>query len=138
TKSCARFGAVYEISGLTDFPDKLASHIEVLKTTGLNKEIQDSVRKSPLTVTGQRDYLNLLAKAAKVFNCPEITDPVLTAHESNIPGRKLCFFASEQLEALMDNAGFIIEPCEQGKAPHYPVWSHGDQDKIRIIGKKPA
>ena len=112
--------------------------VDVLKTTGLSREIREGVRKSPLKVTGQRDYLNLLAQAAKTFNCPEITDPVLAAHEINIPGRDFCFFTSKQLEVLMENAGFIIEVCEQGEAPHYPVWSHGDQDQIRIIAKKPA
>ncbi|MBO9480861.1 MULTISPECIES: class I SAM-dependent methyltransferase [Gammaproteobacteria] len=112
--------------------------VEVLKSTGLSREIRDGVRKSPLTVSGQRDYLNLLAQAAKVFNCPEITDPVLAAHKINIPGRDFCFFASEQLEVLMKHAGFVIEVCEQGEAPHYPVWSHGNQDQIRIIARKPA
>ncbi|WP_257284190.1 class I SAM-dependent methyltransferase [Endozoicomonas sp. SESOKO1] len=112
--------------------------VDVLKTTGLSKEIRDSVRQSPLTVTGQRDYLNLLAQAAKTFDCPEITDPVLAAHEMNIPGRDFCFFSCQQLGVLMENAGFIIERCEQGEAPHYPVWSHGDQDQIRIIARKPA
>ncbi|MGO0308774.1 class I SAM-dependent methyltransferase [Endozoicomonas acroporae] len=112
--------------------------VEVLKSTGLSREIRDGVKKSPLTVTGQRDYLNLLAEAAKALNCPEITDPVLAAHKINIPGRDFCFFASEQLEVLMKHAGFVIEVCEQGEAPHYPVWSHGDQDQIRIIARKPA
>ncbi|USE37233.1 class I SAM-dependent methyltransferase [Endozoicomonas sp. SCSIO W0465] len=112
--------------------------VAVLQTTGLSKEVRESLRKSPLTVTCQRDFLSLLAQAAKTFNCPEKTDPVLAAHELNIPGRDFCFFSSEQLGLLIENAGFIIEVCEQGEAPHYPVWSHGDQDQIRIIGKKPA
>ncbi|WP_252176347.1 class I SAM-dependent methyltransferase [Endozoicomonas sp. 4G] len=112
--------------------------VEVLKATDLSREIKEGARKSPLTVTCQRDYISLLTEAAKAFNCPEITDPVLAAHKINIPGRDFCFFTSEQLKALMESAGFIIEVCEQGEAPHYPVWSHGDQDQVRILAKKPA
>lgn len=112
--------------------------VEVLKTTSLSREIREGIRKSPLTVTCQRDYINLLKQAAKAFNSPEITDPVLAAHEINIPGRDFCFFTSEQLKVLMEHAGFMIEVCEQGEAPHYPVWSHGDQDQVRILARKPA
>lgn len=112
--------------------------VDVLQTTGLSKEIREDIKRSPLQVTCQRDYLSLLAQAAKDFNCPEITAPVLAAHEINIPGRDFCFFTSEQLEVLMKKAGFIIEVCEQGEASHYPVWSHGNQDQVRIIARKPV
>ncbi|WP_419533388.1 class I SAM-dependent methyltransferase [Endozoicomonas sp.] len=111
--------------------------VEVLKSTNLSKEVREANKQSPLTVTCQRDYLSLLAQAANNFNCPEITAPVLAAHEINIPDRDFCFFTSEQLGTLIKNAGFIIEICEQGEAPHYPVWSHGSKDQVRIVARKP-
>ena len=111
--------------------------VDVLKSTDLSINVREAIKKSPLTVTCQRDYLNLLAQAAEELNCPDVTAPVLAAHEMNIPERDFCFFASEQLGGLIEKAGFIVETCEQGEAPHYPVWSHGDKDQVRIIAKKP-
>ncbi|MFK0571874.1 class I SAM-dependent methyltransferase [Endozoicomonas sp.] len=111
--------------------------VEVLKSTGFSEQIREDFRKSPFKVACQRDFLSLLAQAAKDANCPEVTDPVLAANRISIPGRDFCFFISEQLGELMKKAGFAIEICEQGKAPHYPVWRHGDQDQVRIVARKP-
>ena len=114
----------------------VSSKIEVLKPTGIHQQIQAAKQKDPDAFHGYNDYIALLEQAALHFNKPEITTPIVEAHSRNVPGRFFNFFIAEQLSKALEKAGFRIIQCEYGAAPHYPVWSHGEWDQVRIVAQK--
>lgn len=111
--------------------------VAVLKETGLEQKIKTAWEKNPGHFQGQNDYIDLLEQAAHLFNQPEITDSIVASHRQNIPDRFFNFFISEQLASAFASEGFEILISEQGPAPHYPLWAHGDRDQVRIVARTP-
>ena len=114
----------------------ISCDIAVLRSTNLSKRIKKALKQNPTQFFGQEDYISLLTEAAAYFADPEITRPVIEAHTHNIPDRNFSFFIAEQLADALKEEGFTIKICEQGPAPHYPVWTHGDRDQVRILANK--
>ena len=112
-------------------------NVKALSGTGLKQQIHEHANQSPLTFKGSFNLLQIMTQAAKQFNAPEKTTPILKEIENNNPNNNFQLFMAEQLKHAMEQKGFIIEICEQGDAPHYPLWVHGDQDQVRIIAQKP-
>ena len=110
--------------------------VEVLKPTGLSKRVRQSCSQDPHHFYGQEDYIDLLTKAAEHFNNSTITLPIIKSHTQKIPDRHFHFFVPEQLASVMEETGFIIDVCELGPAPHYPVWLHGNKDQVRVCAHK--
>ena len=110
--------------------------VAVLKETGLEQKTKSAWQKNPDHFHGQNDYIDLLEQAAHFFNQPEITDSIIESHRQNIPDRFFNFFIHGQLANAFANEGFKILISEMGPAPHYPLWTHGDKDQVRIVAKK--
>ena len=110
--------------------------VAVLKATGLEHKTKTAWQKHPEHFHGQNDYIDLLEQAASVFNQPDITDSIIESHRQNIPDRFFNFYIPGQLASAFSRTGFRVLISELGPAPHYPVWTHGDRDQVRIVAQK--
>ena len=46
-------------------------------------------------------------------------------------------FNLAQLKEALERVGFVVVEASLGRADHYPFWTHGDQDQIRLIARRP-